>query len=92
MTTNSTAPAKHTPGPWKAEVVGVHDLGNPTDICEITNGYARIAEYVSDKDAALIAAAPDLLAACKEVLLFVPVEDERIHKLIYAAIARAEGK
>lgn len=54
---------KHTPGPWFFETVGVSDLGNPEDICEITNGHQRIAEYVLEHDARLIAAAPELLAA-----------------------------
>ena len=55
----------HTPGPWKAEQVGDTGGENPTDVYEITNGYTRIAEYVSDKDAPLIAAAPELREALR---------------------------
>ena len=52
-----------TPGPWHYEVVGISgDHANPTDICEITNGYTRIAEHVAVDDAELIAAVPAMQA------------------------------
>ena len=55
---------QHTPGPWIASCVGSggsHD--NPTDVYEVHNGYRRVAEYLSESDSRLIAAAPELLAA-----------------------------
>ncbi len=55
--------SKFTPGPWQAECVGSGgDYSNPTDVYEITNGHTRIAEYVSERDARLIAAAPRMAA------------------------------
>lgn len=57
---------KHTPGPWTAErhEHGWHVGPQPSGVCTIhdnTNG-SRYAEHQAN--AALIAAAPDLLAAC----------------------------
>ena len=61
----------HTPGPWKAECIGVSDFGpNGVDVYEITNGYTRIAEAVFDRDAALVAAAPELLEALSAIQTF----------------------
>lgn len=58
---------KHTRGPWRFEVTGAcGDFTNPHDIGDIVNDYARIAENVVDRDAALIAAAPELLEALEE--------------------------
>jgi len=55
---------KHSPGKWEAELVGNTSAGdNGREVYEITNGYQRIAEYVEEQDANLIAAAPELLAA-----------------------------
>lgn len=64
--------SKHTPGPWHYEVVGISgDHSNPTDICEITNGYTRIAENVSLEDARLIAAVPEQHAALEDVVMII---------------------
>ena len=82
---------------WKAECVGVSDLGgNGHDIYEIVSadGYARICEYVSEKHAHLIAAAPDLLAALKE-LMGLAQREGWVHvaiKQAEAAIAKAENR
>lgn len=62
---------QHAQGKWKAEIIGVTDLGgNGHDVYEIVteDGYLRVCEYVSGKHAHLIAAAPELLAALKPVL------------------------
>ena len=52
--------AKHSPGNWCAEFVGVAGpQDNPShDVFEITNGHDRIAENVHERDAALLVAAP----------------------------------
>ena len=58
-----------TPGDWTAECVGSggsHD--NPVDVYEITNGHARIAEYVYEHDAHLLAASKELYEACENAL------------------------
>lgn len=58
----------HTPGPWTFEVFGSGGpYDNPVDVCEITNGHTRIVDAVLIDDARLIAAAPDLLAACEAI-------------------------
>jgi hypothetical protein len=55
----------HTPGPWTYD----QEEDNSTDFWVFqTNGPARIACEVSERDAALIAAAPDLLAALIEAV------------------------
>ena len=63
--------SKHTPKPWKAEFVGSSGSGdNIDDVYEVhaAGGHFRVAEYMTPADARLIAAAPDLLEACKDAL------------------------
>jgi hypothetical protein len=84
---------KHTPGPWVAECIGSNgDHENPQDIYEI-NGKTRVAEFVTEANARLIAAAPELLDAL--VTLLDAVEGKRITQgdcnQARAAIARATG-
>ena len=60
---------KHTPGPWHDDGYRIY---GPTEEEDKRRG-RMIVEYkhvddFNDADAALIAAAPDLLAACKAVL------------------------
>jgi hypothetical protein len=82
----------HTPGPWKYrpatrtthQAIG---LG--------PNGLLVIKNEVSDADARLIAAAPDLLAACRfaaSALSTDPVQVEYAQKGLRDAIAKAEGR
>lgn len=93
----------HTPGPWiwRNKSGSLHQKG--TDRRFGVTVLAPTYEYdsgvdteVSDADAALIAAAPDLLAALKEILPWHdshPAEatDNRMVNLCRAAIAKAEG-
>ena len=53
----------YTPGPWKL----FKDTGN--DVYQITDGHGAvvIADFVNKDNADLIAAAPDLLEACKAI-------------------------
>jgi hypothetical protein len=56
---------KHTPGPWRAvpqpgQTVGVHTFTH----C-VMAGDDALADTLTEPDARIIAAAPDLLAACK---------------------------
>ena len=62
--------AKHSPGNWCAEFVGVAGpQDNPShDVFEITNGHDRIAENVHERDAALLVAAPRLLDALRALV------------------------
>ena len=57
---------KHTPGPWE-----VSKIGNPYDqfmiYAESDSGRNICVAVEGESNAALIAAAPDLLEACKEI-------------------------
>ena len=104
---------KHTPGPWALS----RDVGDG-EVCTVygcTGGHIYIVgnrEYLgreiedlsaeADANARLIAAAPDLLTACKAALKYIPgsevhswppgfaLKDDSL-KLLRAAIAKAEG-
>ena len=85
--------SEHTPGPWvwQIERMALHALPNGPnqwgmDICWIDRTMA-----FSKADAALIAAAPDLLAALKEV---VRISDRKhdAWDTARAAIAKATGE
>lgn len=82
---------KHTPGPWKAgkDVGYTHIVYDNDDLC--------VADVLtdSDEDTQLIAAAPDLLAACKAALADCEedgYENSPLGLQLKAAIASAEGK
>jgi len=87
--------SKHTPGPWErvdcAVGYAVHPVGNTMGI------FGRVCDddRLTRGDADLIAAAPDLLAALKE-LLDAPIDggmstSDAIDNA-RAAIAKAEGR
>ena len=97
--------ADHTPGPWEVYYAGTgpnRSIWVQQDgVRELILGTVRDGEWERDvADAHLIAAAPDLLAACKELL---SMEEQRAESLdlhignwpaIKAArhaIAKAEG-
>lgn len=91
--------AKHTPGPW--EVVEVyHEVRNirietKTDfVCDMgLDNYLDKDVGVLEANARLIAAAPELLEAARELCL-VPVKREHDWAWtdLQAAIAKAEGR
>jgi UDP-3-O-acyl-N-acetylglucosamine deacetylase len=83
-----------TPGPWRVEKI--HDLWT-----EIRSGHGisntMIADCVSEANARLIAAAPDLLAAlqaCDEAMIYMSEYDIPIMlpAQVKAAIRKATGK
>lgn len=94
--------AKHTPGPWRAapqpgQTVGVHTYTH----C-VMHGDDSLADTLTEPDARLMAAAPDLLVACREGLerLYrmtcpknVAERDEviRVREVMRLAIERATG-
>ena len=97
-----SSPARHTPGPWF-----VDRLNGPTEthrpmLCVVTRD-VTIAELdvdggpsqdVRNANAALIAAAPDLLEACHALLTAYNEQTTPTHmewRAIEAAIAKAEG-
>jgi len=81
--TNETK-ASHTPGPWTVGEGFLGGIGIQTQRGEFVCDLAEIA------DAKLIAAAPDLLEACKVALNFV--DDVKVQKQVIAAIVKATGE
>lgn len=89
---------KHTPGPWKV----VNFDGNVSSEIRAENGvmvgnpygpagrWAEVREE-HEANANLIAAAPDLLEACKEAYRIIH-NDAYVNDLLKKAIAKAEGK
>ena len=103
MSKSSSSSSAHTPGPWKAEKLDDSDTGATQWYVLAVEGSddskPAIAEIPGDKpkDARLIAAAPDLLEACK--MLMVSTIDASLPLNQYVeivkqgkdAIAKAEG-
>lgn len=87
--------SKHTPGPWKCEEHVIVDEDGQ-QVASVLPFYDE-KEAESLADARLIAAAPELLAACKTLADYVANleggngRDYGIVKVARAAIARAEG-
>jgi hypothetical protein len=95
MTENATQ--THTPGPWRSE--GQYVIGEGNQLIAVagrsTEPEIRIAH---EANARLIAAAPDLLAAC-ELMESVyrqnvvnPGEPSSVLEALQAAIAKARGQ
>lgn len=106
---------KHTPGPWRVDETkdlgaygvwtdypthpGYDGAGYESQICDVIPLGKEISRDQRDANARLIAAAPDLLAACKE---FVRVNgfngyefdsnEPSLYRMIVDAIAKAEGR
>ena len=72
----------HTPGPWYVEVY--------SDGTTVESKTYTIAENVSNEDAALIAAAPDLLEACE--FLIRHEENGDLESVDFEAIRQAIAK
>lgn len=96
--------SKHTPGPWTmhprfadgAEVRSLAQVAWCGSACEISKSGGQIIDAAEARaNARLIAAAPDLLAACEMALLdmryYATVHGESI-TAIEAAIAKAKGQ
>lgn len=84
---------KHTPGPWRVDVDGVIRADNGDEVFAShgdTEGHYLAA---TPEDRRLIAAAPDLLAACERLLDAVERRDHKAKAVdaARAAIARAKG-
>ena len=93
MTTKKTAAPSHTPGPWKSATGWVMSKDNGV-ICGDFPGIYR-DNGQAEANMNLIAAAPDLLAALKELLhednQGGGVDLDALDRA-RAAIAKAEGK
>jgi len=74
-TTNGNAQPGFTPGPWKANAIAkgriIGDASTPgAEKIQINNSNSTVATVYRPRDAHLIAAAPDLYAACEKLLAF----------------------
>ena len=100
---NTESKAKHTPGPWKYHLgrgtnprfhihaSGGYQIASTTELERHPQAYDE--NELREANARLIAAAPDLLAACKTMR--DDWENGNLShaiQLIGAAIAKAEGK
>ncbi len=96
---------KHTPGPWTCGLMDEKHRGS--NMAWVSGPCGCIAHVYPDREpdnalasARLITAAPDLLAACKEVLRLLVLEADEVTELeetgvrtlLDAAIAKAEGR
>lgn len=107
----STEKVSHTPGPWTAERNDddeCYSIGTRANVpvgqrsvCLVHFGYDEPAESEQHANARLIAAAPELLAACKALDVALcngfDTQDDRMagRKALIAAreaVAKAEGK
>lgn len=90
----------HTPGPWRTsnyqggvfqfDVVGPH--GEDIGYANVSDGADEPTIYPADANARLMAAAPDLLAACRIALEGLPEIRHEAKRVLISAIAKAEGK
>lgn len=81
---------KRSPGPWRAEEVGqCGSADNPVPVFEVTNGHARIAEYVFEGDAYLMAAAPELLTALQNMVAWLDDGNRQLSDSCAADVAKA---
>ena len=81
---------RHTPGPWSLQPIGDESE------CNVLGAGRELIATVSDNDANIIAAAPDLLEQLKNALIFIETvhggsNDGAVQEDIRAAIAKAEG-
>lgn len=87
----------HTPGPWGVETKGSKHFVDGSDgltVCVVDRQGVRCNRAENEANAVLIAAAPELLAACK-TLLADPYLSDSINSDRMAAcriaVAKAEG-
>lgn len=99
MKTQTENVSGHTPGPW--DYREAYDNGEPCGYVVQKGPAFAIADVPQgEDDARLIAAAPDLLAACERALQHIEEYDESSRggdyreatRTLRAAIAKAKGK
>ena len=82
---------KHTPGPWKV-VKPLHGHATQYRCAQIGRDKDYTTLELKPEDARLIAAAPELLEACKAVMrLDYLHEHNALAKQVEAAIRKAQG-
>ena len=94
--------ARHTPGPWKAVEAAYNPPGwlwvqnDPGALLADVHQNVNIPLAARNANARLMAAAPDLLEACKAVLEVHPLphgmnERRGVMAMVEAAVAQATG-
>lgn len=91
---------KHTPGPWATSRDAVPAGHIQITIYAEASGERVATAFLAEENADLIAAAPDLLAACEAVLVEYPPSRYRtkhhlkpaLEQTIRAAIIQARGR
>ena len=90
---------KHTPGPWETINLNVyHNYPTRQKVadCFVKKPFGVYDGGECEANARLIAAAPELLEACKSALALIQIstdyKDMSTAKELMAAIARAEGE
>lgn len=87
--------SSQTKGPWRAVASGLRRSGLPEFEIHWSDKGECVAEIVHGEEAArLIAASPDLLAACEEsleCLRIIKSENGGLGQRLSAAIAKAKG-
>ena len=95
--------SKHTPGPWVVDPANPNLVARDGDvyeyICEVSPSVFSNSTHSYDQECAnarLIAVAPELLEALKELMEYAGIIEERCDTVATnkarAAIAKAEGK
>lgn len=94
--------SKHTPGPWEWTYRGLYAGNIPVLVPDNEHG-SDLTIKSRDADDMLIAAAPDLLAACEQALAAIDADNahmeigrryavDEARDVLIAAIAKAKGE
>lgn len=85
----------HTPGQWETSRDAVPDYHTQITVYAQSDGERIATVFRTEDNASLIAAAPDLLEALRDLVRNMPVDAINISgplRAARAAVARAEGK
>lgn len=87
---------QHTPGPWEAmdsvrydNIVRCCVMKDGKSICDTARTYYGQDDNVAKANARIIAAAPELLEACRACLLRDDIASDELGDMLRAAIAKA---
>lgn len=92
--------SQHTPGPWYSfqclppSIAWSINQSEKSVVASVSGSALHRPDKESEANARLIAAAPELLAACREALYWMGQEsrgEENCVNLLRVAIAKAEG-
>ena len=83
---------KHTPGPWQVDVPPEGGVVVCDEEGAVLLRFEDYDEEVLDEDALLVAAAPELLSACKALIERFGMMSDGCIKMGGEAIAKAEGR